>query len=371
MDDVECAVVGAGAVGLAVARALALSGREVVILERADRFGTGISSRSSEVIHAGLYYPANSLKARLCVAGREALYAYCRAHDVAHRQCGKLIVACSEGQREDLDGIAEAAARNGVANLRRLEAAEARRLEPDLSCLGALHSPSTGIFDSAGYMRSLLGDAEAGGAMIAFGAEVAQMRVEADGVAIHIGQGGEPALKARLVVNAAGLGAAPLTHRVDGLDKAFARPSYYAKGNYFSLAGKAPFSRLIYPAPEPGGLGIHLTLDLGGQARFGPDVEWIDAPAYDVSLARGEKFYAAIRRYWPALPDGALVPAYAGVRPKLAAPGEPASDFLIEGPDVHGARGLINLLGIESPGLTSSLAIADHVKALAAASLDA
>lgn len=371
MDEIECVVIGAGVIGLAVARALALAGRETIILEREDCFGSGISSRNSEVIHAGIYYPANSLKARFCVAGREQLYDYCRAHGVSHQRCGKLIVATDDGQIAELERIAAAAARNGVSDIEKLDAAAARALEPQLSCVAALLSPSTGIVDSHGLMLSLLGDAEAHGAAIAYGSWVAAMRLEGDGVAIVMGADPAPSLKARLVVNAAGLDAAPLTHRVAGLDQAFARPSHYAKGSYFTLTGASPFKRLVYPAPEPGGLGVHLTLDLAGQARFGPDVEWIEAPNYDVDPARADKFYAVVRAYWPGLRDGALAPAYAGVRPKLAPAGAPAPDFLIEGPRTHGARGLINLLGIESPGLTSSLAIADHVAELAAEALDA
>ncbi|MGE0742487.1 MAG: NAD(P)/FAD-dependent oxidoreductase [Hyphomonadaceae bacterium] len=371
MDEVECVVIGAGVIGLAAARALALTGREVIILERTDSIGSGISSRNSEVIHAGIYYPANSLKARFCVEGRDQLYAYCRTHNVAHRRCGKLIVATMPVQVGELESIAAAARRNGVTDIEQLTSAEAIAIEPELNCLSALNSPSTGIIDSHGYMLSLLGDAEAHGAVIAYGASVASMRVESNGVAIWLEGDGEPSLKARLVVNAAGLDAAPLTHRVEGLDPAHAHPSYYAKGSYFTLAGRAPFSRLVYPAPEPGGLGVHLTLDLGGQARFGPDVEWIETPHYDVDPRRAEKFYAAVRAYWPGLHDGALTPAYSGIRPKLSGPGEPARDFVIEGPSTHGARGLINLLGIESPGLTSSLAIADYVATLGAESLDA
>jgi L-2-hydroxyglutarate oxidase LhgO len=368
MDEIECAVIGAGVIGLAVARALARAGREVIILEQEDHFGSGISSRNSEVIHAGIYYPANSLKARFCISGRDRLYAYCSSHGVAHRSCGKLIVATDAKQIDELDRIAAAASRNGVTDIKRLSAAEARALEPELQCVAALLSPSTGIVDSHGLMLSLLGDAQASGAMIAYGSAISSLRLEDDGVVIRVGD--EDTLKARMVVNAGGLDAAPLTDRIEGFNPAFARPSYYAKGNYFTLAGRSPFARLVYPAPEPGGLGVHLTLDLAGQARFGPDVEWIDAPNYDVYPARADKFYAVIRSYWPGLQDGALAPAYAGVRPKLTPAGAPAADFVIEGPRDHGARGIVNLLGIESPGLTSSLAIADYVAAIVAESLD-
>ena len=369
VDEVECAVIGGGVIGLAVARALALAGRETIILEREDRIGSGISSRNSEVIHAGLYYPANSLKARFCVEGRERLYAHCEAYGVDHRRCGKLIVAAHDGQIPELEAIAAAASGNGVKDIQMLSAAEAIAMEPHLRCAAALFSPSTGIVDSHGLMLSYLGDAEANGAVIAFGTKVAALEPHADGVSIYINGEREAALKARLVVNAAGLDAPGLTQATRNLHPDFVRQGYYAKGSYFSLAMRAPFSRLIYPAPEPGGLGVHLTLDLAGQAKFGPDVEWVDAPDYEVDPQRSQKFYAAVRAYWPDLPDGALFPAYAGVRPKLAGAGAPASDFIIEGPAQHGAPGIINLLGIESPGLTSSLALADHVAAMADAFL--
>ena len=371
MDEVECVIIGGGVIGLATARALAMAGREVIILEREGGIGGGVSSRNSEVIHAGIYYPANSLKARLCVDGRHRLYAYCTARNVPHRRCGKFIVATTPQQVGELDGIAAAARRNGVDDLEQLSGADAIKAEPELTCLSALNSPSTGIIDSHTYMLSLLGDAEAHGAAIAYHTVLSSMRLRDDGVELVFEGEDAPTLKARLVVNAAGLNAAPLTHTIEGFDKTFARESYYAKGSYFTLAGRAPLSRLIYPAPEPGGLGVHLTLDLAGQARFGPDVEWIDTPHYDVDPKRADKFYAAVRAYWPGLRDGALTPAYAGIRPKLTGPGQPAADFVIEGEAVHGARGIINLLGIESPGLTSSLAIADHVSTLAAEQLDA
>ncbi len=371
MDEVECVVIGAGVIGLAVARALATAGRDVIILEREGAIGSGVSSRNSEVIHAGIYYPADSLKARLCVEGRERLYAYCAERDIPHRRCGKLIVATTPEQIAELDSIAAAARRNGVVDLEQISAEDAKAREPQLRCLAALHSPSTGILDSHTFMLNLLGDTEAHGGAIAFQTNVASMRVGVDGVVITLEDEQAPSLRARLVVNAAGLDAAPLTHKIEGLRPEYARSSYYAKGSYFTLTGRAPFSRLVYPAPEPGGLGVHLTLDLAGQARFGPDVEWISTPNYEVDPKRADKFYAAVRSYWPGLRDGALTPAYSGIRPKLRGPGEPASDFVIEGPATHGAAGLINLLGIESPGLTASLAIADYVAALAAESFDA
>ena len=358
MNELDCVVVGAGVVGLAIARKLAESGHEVILLEAAERFGTGISARNSEVIHAGLYYPGNSLKARLCVRGRELLYAYCQSRGIAHRRCGKLIVATDAAQQDALHAIARQAADNGVDDLRWLSADEARALEPALRCTAALLSPATGIVDSHALMLALLGDAERAGAVLAVNTPVTDVEVRGDGFVVHTP---ELALHARLLINCAGLGAQALARRIDGLDAAHAPPLALAKGNYFSLQGKTPFSRLIYPAPEAHGLGVHLTLDLAGQARFGPDVEWVEHEDYAVNPARAGVFYQAIRRYWPGLPDGALVPAYAGIRPKPHLPGEAGRDFIISGPDEHGVPGLINLFGIESPGLTASLALAEMV----------
>jgi L-2-hydroxyglutarate oxidase LhgO len=370
MDQVECVVVGAGAVGLAVARRLALAGRETLILEAADVIGSGVSSRNSEVIHAGLYYPAGSVKARACVAGRRMLYEYCAARGIGHRRVGKLIVAADEGQAAKLAAIRAAAAAAGCDDLKTLTAGEATALEPSLRCVGALLSPSTGIIDSHGLMLALLGDAEAAGATLALRSPAVAGRPTDDGFVLEVG-GAEPMrLACRLLINAAGLGAIRSAAALAGLPASALPRPYLAKGNYFTLSGaRAPFSRLIYPVPEDGGLGVHLTLDLGGQARFGPDVEWLaaDDPAvaapelidYRVDPARGDGFYAAIRRYWPDLPDGALVPAYSGVRPKISGPGGPAADFLIQGPAEHKIPGLVNLLGIESPGLTSCMALAD------------
>ncbi|HET6970721.1 MAG TPA: NAD(P)/FAD-dependent oxidoreductase [Phenylobacterium sp.] len=369
MDEIDCVVIGAGVVGLAAARALALAGRETLVVEREGLIGSGTSARNSEVIHAGIYYPAGSLKARLCVAGREQLYAYCAGHGVAHRRCGKLIVA-PDDRVPELERIRGAAEANGVTDLGWLSGAEAAELEPEVRCAAALLSPSTGIIDSHGYMLALLGDAEARGAVLAYRTEVTGLSCRSDGVALSFGGEAEPSLKARLVVNAAGLDAPGLA-RMAGLSEAHAPRPFYAKGSYFTLAGRTPFRRLIYPTPEPGGLGVHVTLDLAGQARFGPDVEWVDAPHYDVDPARAERFYDAVRVYWPGLGDGQLVPAYAGVRPKISGPGDPAADFRIEGPAEHGAAGLINLLGIESPGLTASLAIGAEVARLAAEACDA
>jgi L-2-hydroxyglutarate oxidase LhgO len=369
MDEVETVVVGAGVVGLACARALALAGREVVIVEREALIGSGVSSRNSEVIHAGIYYPQGSLKARLCVAGRDQLYAYCASRHVAHRRCGKLIVAPDDARVPELAAIKRAAEANGVMDLVWLSGAEARVLEPELRCAAALMSPSTGIIDSHGYMLSLLGEAEACGGMLAYRSDVAGLEAAAGGVTLSF-EDGLPPLKARLVVNATGL-EAPALAAAAGLQLAHAPKRYYAKGSYFALAGRSPFSRLIYPTPERGGLGVHLTLDLAGQARFGPDVEWVDEPNYDVDSRRAERFYNAVRAYWPGLEDGRLVPAYAGVRPKISGPGQPAADFRICGPAEHGAPGLINLFGIESPGLTASLAIAEEVCRIAREDCDA
>jgi L-2-hydroxyglutarate oxidase LhgO len=361
MDEIDSVVIGAGVVGLAVARALALAGREVLILEQATTIGTGISSRNSEVIHAGIHYPEGSLKARLCVEGKARLYEYCASRNIPHRRCGKLIVATAPAQIIKLEAIERHARANGVNDLEWLDAAEARRLEPYLSCERALLSPSTGIIDSHGFMLSLLGEAEAAGAMIAYGTPVARMALDHHGTAIWTGNDAEPSLRARLVVNAAGLGALDLARRIAGFPAAQIPQGWFAKGSYFALSGRSPFSRLIYPVPEPGGLGIHLTLDLGGQARFGPDVEWVDGLDFNVDPLRGARFYDAIRAYWPGLPDGALIPAYSGIRPKLSGPGDPAADFHIGTPPVHSVPGIVNLLGIESPGLTASLAIAEEV----------
>jgi L-2-hydroxyglutarate oxidase LhgO len=355
-------------VGLAVARALALSGREVVILEAAEAIGTETSSRNSEVIHAGIYYPAESLMARLCVPGRDALYAYCSERFVPFRKCGKLIVATSPDEEERLPGIAARAAANGVADMRLLSGADARALEPALATTGALLSPSTGIIDSHAFMQSLLGDAENAGATLVLGTPVLEGAVIGEGLELSIG-GPEPlGLRCRLFVNSAGLQAPSLARRIRGLRPELVPQAFFAKGSYFALSGKAPFSRLIYPVPVPGGLGVHLTLDMAGSARFGPDVEWVDRLDYDVDPGRAGSFYASIRRYWPELSDGALLPAYSGIRPKLVPPTVATQDFVIQGPAAHGVAGLINLFGIESPGLTASLAIADYVRELAEAS---
>ena len=350
-------------VGLAVARALALQGREVLVLEAADAIGTGTSSRNSEVIHAGIYYAPGSLKASLCVQGKQLLYAYCAERGIAHQRCGKLIVATDAEQLAQLEKIRLQAAANGVDDLQLLDRAAARALEPQLECTGALLSPSTGIVDSHALMLALLGNLENAGGLLALNSPLAQMQIAQDAIILEAKDGTR--LQARTVVNAAGLQAQALARRCAGLDPRHVPPSYYAKGNYFTLAGRAPFQHLIYPAPQAAGLGVHLTLDLGGQAKFGPDVQWVDSPDdLVVDPARGEAFYAEVRKYWPGLPDGALLPGYAGIRPKIQAPHEAAKDFLIQGPTVHGVPGLVNLFGIESPGLTSCLAIAEHVARL-------
>jgi len=354
MEQVEVAVIGAGVVGLAVARELALRGCEVVVIEAANAIGTGISSRNSEVVHAGLYHPPGSLKARLCVRGKALLYDYCAARGIEHRRCGKLVVATRAADLPRLQALAARGAANGVGDLELLDRAAVRALEPALQAEGALWSPSSGIVDSHGLMTALLGDAERAGATLALASPVGGGTRHADGWRLRVG---DFELGARQVVNAAGLFAAQVSASLG----VAAPPLRFARGHYFALAGRAPFSRLIYPLPVDGGLGVHLTLDLAGQARFGPDVQWLPDtdPAtldYAVDSALAPAFEAEVRGYWPGLPAGALIPAYAGVRPKLSGPGEPAADFHI---DVQ--PGLVNLLGIESPGLTASLAIAELV----------
>ena len=374
VDRVDAVVVGAGVVGLATARALALRGLETLVLEKAAAIGTATSSRNSEVLHAGLYYPSGSLKARLCVAGRERLHAYCAEHGVAVQRCGKLLVGRGAAQREHLEQIRLQAMRNGVDDLRWLSRDELRRLEPALAVDDALLSPSTGIVDSHALMLALQGDLEAAGGVVALRARLE--RVEGaeggiDGRPLRLTVGGDAAmqLETALLVNAAGLWAPDLARRIEALPAALLPTARYAKGHYYALTGRAPFRHLIYPVPEAAGLGVHLTLDLAGQARFGPDVEWIspadaDGIDYSVDLRRRAAFEAAIRSYWPGLPDGALQPAYSGVRPKLEGPdGQQLLDFIVQGPREHGVAGVVNLFGIESPGLTACLAIADAVVA--------
>jgi L-2-hydroxyglutarate oxidase LhgO len=368
VDEVECVVIGAGVIGLAIARALAIAGRDVVVLERAPIIGFETSSRNSEVIHSGIYYPKGSLKATTCVEGRRRLYAYCREHGVPHTQIGKIIVASDEAELPALERIAAAARANRVDDIEWLSATQAKRLEPELQCVAALWSPSTGIIDSHGLMLALLGEAESAGAIIVLRTPIVAGRVRSDGFELVTG-GDDPAtIGCRYLVNAAGLYAPALARAIDGLPPETIPPAYFCRGVYFTLSGKTPFRHLVYPVPPPGGLGVHITLDLGGQARFGPDVEWISSIDYRVDPTRAAAFYAVVRRYWPGLRDGALQPGYAGIRPKISGPGEPAADFVVQGPGKHGVPGLINLYGIESPGLTASLALADEVARELAAS---
>ncbi len=361
MDRVECIVIGGGVIGLAVARALARRGKEVFVLERHAVIGSETSSRNSGVIHAGLYYPSGSLRARVCVAGRHALYDFCASHGVSHARVGKLVVATEEEQIEALDALIDRARGNGVDDLVRLDPEEARSLEPLVVCRGAFLSPSTGIVDVHEYMLALEGEAQAAGALVALESPCLGGAVRDDGIRIDIG-GREPtSLIAEIVVNAAGLGAQELARHLKGLDPAHIPPLYYAKGNYFSLTGPSPFSHLIYPMPSGAWLGVHVGLDLSNRCRFGPDLHWVDSIDYDVDIAEAENFAASIRRYYPALAEGALCPDYTGIRPKIYGPKEAAADFMVQCPRTHGIEGLVNLFGIESPGLTSSLALADEV----------
>ena len=364
MDSIECAVIGAGVIGLSVAQALADAGRETLVLEQHAEIGTQISARNSEVIHAGIYYPAGSWKARLCVEGRHLLYRFCADHGVPHRRCGKLIAATGAAQIPELHAISARGQACGVNDLEFLSRAQARALEPELECVAAVLSPSTGIIDGHEYMNALLGLAEQRGATLATRSPVSGLRRFADEIEIRIGGQDSAAIRVRWLVNAAGLDAVGLARGMDGFPSAAIPAMYFAKGSYFALQQRAPFSRLIYPVPEAGGLGVHLTLDQAGQARFGPDVEWVDRLDFNVDERRSAAFYDAIRRYWPGLKDGSLTAAYAGIRPKLAGPGEPNADFQIQGPTEHGVPGLINLFGIESPGLTASLAVAARVARL-------
>jgi L-2-hydroxyglutarate oxidase LhgO len=362
--EIDCVVAGAGAIGLAIARELAQAGREVIVLEAGDAFGHGVSSRSSEVIHAGMYYTPGTLRAKLCVEGKWLLYEFMEKHNVAHKRCGKLIAATSEEEILILEGIMERAPVNGVDDLTLLDARQAVGLEPELFCHAAILSPSTGMMDSHGIMVALLGEAENAGATLVLKTPVTGGVVGGKQLQINVG-GEEPmTIGCNLFINSTSLNAPAVAASLEGLAAEQVPTAYYGKGSYFSMSGKAPFSRLIYPCPMVGGLGVHLTVDVGGQARFGPDVEWVDAPDYQVDPARAEDFYACVRRYWPGLPDGALQPAYAGVRPKIVGPGSPTQDFRIDGPEQHGVPGLVNLFGMESPGLTSCMAIGRHVREL-------
>lgn len=359
--ELDVVVVGGGAVGLAVARAAARAGREVVLLEAEEVLGSHTSSRNSEVIHAGIYYPTGSLKARLCVEGRRALYPFCSTHHVDHRRTGKIIVATRDEELPVLERIHRQAMDNDVTDLEVLDAKQVASLEPGVLSVGGLLSPSTGIVDSHGFMRALRSDAEAAGAQVALASPFVSAEIAGTSIRVRVG-GAEPAeVTCRSLVNSAGLWAQDVARKIDGLDPSTIAPRYLAKGHYFVLAGKNPFGRLVYPVPVPGGLGVHVTLDLAGQARFGPDVSWIDRIDYSFDEQRRASFERAIRSYFPALPDGALQPGYTGIRPKIVPAGVPAADFVIQTQEVHGVLGLVNLYGIESPGLTAALAIADCV----------
>lgn len=361
MDEVQAVVIGAGVIGLAVARALSLAGHEVLILEAAATFGAGVSARNSQVLHAGIYYAPGSLKARLCSAGRERLYGYCHEHGIPHRRCGKLIVATQAAQLPQLAQLAVLARTHGLA-LELLDRKGALAREPALAAHGALFSAASGIIDAHTYMRSLLADAESQGALLATRSRVTRLVMEERGVAVAVNDA-PPAVRARWLFNCAGLAAPDLAARLEGFAPQWIPRSYLLKGSYFSLRGPTPFTHLIYPLPAAHSLGIHLTLDVAGGARFGPDEEWVAAQNYAVDAQRAAAFYGAVREYWPGLPDGALAPDYAGIRPKITGPGEPAADFRIDGPAQHGAAGVVQLFGIESPGLTASLAIASEALA--------
>jgi L-2-hydroxyglutarate oxidase LhgO len=361
MNQVESIVIGAGIIGLATARALALRGKEVLILEAENTIGSVTSSRNSGVIHAGIYYNRDSLKARCCVAGRKALVPYLQARGISHRICGKIIIAVNETQKQALQEIKKLAEANGVDDLVLLSAREVGDLEPEVTAVAGLLSPSTGIVDVHELMLSYLADAEANGAILAVRSPVTGVIVEDKSFIVSTG-GKEPmTLRCRHLVNAAGLSAQSVSVCIKGLDPAHIPQQKLAKGNYFSLQGKPPFKRLIYPVPEKGGLGIHATIDLAGRVKFGPDVEWVSAINYAVDPARVENFYKSIRRYYPALPDGKLQPDYAGIRPKIVSTDSAEADFVIQDRNTHNIQNLVNLYGIESPGLTSALAIADHV----------
>lgn len=361
IENIDCAVVGAGVIGLAVGRALALAGHEVVVLEAQGAIGSGISSRSSEVIHAGMYYPADSHKARFCVAGNRLLRAYLADRRVPHRMLGKLIVATNPAEEVQLQAILDKGRINGVDALEALTGRQALDMEPALSCCSALFSPSTGILDSHAYLLSLTADLEENGGILALKSPVEGVELTDKGLLLAVSGSDPMRLRCRRLVNAAGLGAQALANATAGLPPTTVPQLFFCKGNYFLLSGRMPFTRLVYPIPESAGIGVHYTVDMAGQGRFGPDVEWTAEADYTVDPRRGDVFYARIRRYWPGLADGALRPGYAGLRPKISGPGEAAADFLIQGPQTHGIAGLVNLFGIESPGLTSSLALANHV----------
>ncbi|HEY5806879.1 MAG TPA: NAD(P)/FAD-dependent oxidoreductase [Povalibacter sp.] len=361
MDSIDAVVVGAGVVGLAIGRALAQRGLETLVLERNARPGEETTSRNSGVIHSGIYYPTGSLKARLCVRGRDLLYEYCAQRGIAHRRCGKIIVA-GKTQIPQLHALHRKAADNGVTDLELLDADQIQQLEPLVKCAAGLLSPSTGIIDVHELLVSYIGDLESHGGMLVLNSEITHAQAGRDGFVLRIrGGNDDSSLQCRLLINCAGLNAVEFLQRLEGYPQELLRTAYVAKGNYFSCQGVRPFKRLVYPMPESAGLGIHATLDLDGTTRFGPDVEWVSELSYKVDPSRAESFYAAIREYWPAIPEGVLQPAYAGMRPKLVGPGSTSADFVIEDAGQHGLPGLINLLGIESPGLTSSPAIGEYV----------
>jgi L-2-hydroxyglutarate oxidase LhgO len=361
MEQVDCVVIGAGVVGLAIARAAALTGREVIVLEAAEAIGTHTSSRNSEVIHAGLYYPKGSAKARFCVEGKELLYRFCAERGVPHQRIGKVVVAADESELSAVKSYVAKAEANGVTDLRWLSGAELREMEPAVTCVAGFLSPSTGIIDSHALMLALQGDAENQGASFAFLSPVESGEVRGDGILLNVG-GVEPmSLLARTVINSAGLYAQNIAHSLRGLAPQTIPPQYFAKAHYYTLSGRSPFHRLVYPVATHAFLGVHVTLDLGGQARFGPDVCWVDSVDYSFDDSREPLFYEAIRHYYPELKDGALQPGYTGIRPKISGPDEPAADFMIQGPREHGIPGLVNLYGIESPGLTASMPIAADV----------
>jgi L-2-hydroxyglutarate oxidase LhgO len=362
--DIDCIVLGAGVVGLAIARELAMTGREVLVIEKTEAIGTGTSSRNSEVIHAGIYYPQDSLKARLCVQGKQMLYAYCEEKGIPYKRLGKLIVSATPQQTQQLAGIAQRAQLNGVDDLYQISGAQARELEPALVCDAALVSPSTGIVDSHALMLALQGDAENHGAQCVFHTSFESGDILPSGL-FQLNFGGpEPmTLTANTVINSAGLCAPLVASKLAGLAQQHVPKAYYCKGSYFTLSGKSPFTRLIYPMPNNAGLGVHVTVDMGGQAKFGPDTEWVDGEDYTLDPRRADVFYQAVRSYWPDLADGALNPGYTGIRPKIVGPESAAADFVIAGPASHGVPGLINLFGIESPGLTSCLALAQATRA--------
>lgn len=364
MDTVDAVIIGAGVIGLAVGRALAHRGLEVIVVESANAIGTGTSSRNSEVIHAGLYYPTGSLKARLCVAGRDLLYRYCEAKGIRHRRIGKLIVATTADEIPVLEKYLAQARANGVEDLRWVEPAELAELEPQVRCVRGLLSPSTGIIDSHEYLLALQGDLEARGGQVVLNSPVTRVGRTGDGFAIFTGGAPEPAIRCRQLINAAGLHAQAVAATIEGLQRASIPRQYLARGHYYTLSGKAPFNRLVYPVTEAGGLGIHVTLDMAGTARFGPDVQWLQSIDYHFDGGTRDRFAAAIRRYYPALDDSRLQPGYTGIRAKLSGPGEAAADFLIQGPAEHRIPGLVNLYGIESPGLTAALALAEEVAEL-------